>query len=96
LKPIYRALLRLYPYDFRFWFGAEMTEAFAASAADTRCAIRELASAAVGCAAEWFAKWTGCPMARSRAIPDLRMMRPAGVSKEDWFGGARGGCSSDT
>jgi hypothetical protein len=92
MERIYRALLRLYPYDFRLWFGAEMVHAFAQSPAP----LPELAGLVAGAAAEWFAKWTGDRDARARALPDWRMMRPAGISKEVWFGIARPRCSSDT
>jgi len=104
MERIYRALLGLYPYDFRLWFGTDMVDAFGRSAADVRTqgaavylylAIRELASLVAGCAAEWFAKWTGDREARARSLPDWRMMRPVGIPKEVWFGIARNRCSSD-
>ena len=106
----YRFLLNLYPYDFRLWFAAEMLDAFTQSAAD-RHAVFELATLLAGAAAEWLDKWMGDRDARARALPDWRMMRPAGISKEAWFepgGGGPGGfgpswsgptrrpCSSDT
>lgn len=104
MEHIYRALLRLYPYDFRFWFGVEMAAAFSKSAADLRIqgrwdrlrfALAELADLAAGAASEWYAKWTGDRAARVRSLPDWRMMRPAGVSKELWFGKVTR-CSPDT
>lgn len=104
MERIYRALLRLYPYDFRIWFGAEMAEAFGQSSADLRLlgrwdwfrfALAEVAGLAAGAATEWCAKGTGDRIARARSLPDWRMMRPAGVSKELWFGKVTR-CSSDT
>ena len=115
MERIYRALLGLYPYDFRLWFGAEMSDAFARSSAGLRTGPRprtrprtreyprylrfvlgELGSLVAGSAAEWFAKWTGDRDARARSLPDWRMMRPVGISKEVWFGIARRRCSPDT
>ena len=64
----------------------------AARAAERRGA--ELAGLLAGAAAEWFAKTTSDPAVRAHTLPDLRMMRPAGMPRELWFG--RIGCSSDT
>ena len=107
MERIYRVLLRLYPYDFRFWLSAGMLHDVAQSAASARAsgraafllwATRELAELLRGCAAEWFAKFTGDAFARSSALSDWRMMRPASISKEAWFavGVTEGRCSSDT
>ena len=76
MERAYRALLKLYPYDFRAAFGAE------------------LASLVTGAAAEWIAKLTSDSFVRARSLPDRRMMRPAGMPRELWFG--RTECSSDT
>jgi len=92
VKRAYRALLGLYPYDFRAAFGAEMLAAFASVRAERRRA--ELAGLLAGAAAEWIAKLTSDSSARARSLPDLRMMRPAGMPRELWFG--RIGCSWDT
>jgi hypothetical protein len=54
----------------------------------------ELAGLLAGAAAEWIAKLTSDRWVRARSLPDLRMMRPAGMPRELWFG--RIGCSSDT
>lgn len=89
---VYRALLKLYPYDFRAKFAAEMLAAFARLGADRRAA--ELAGLLAGAAAEWIAKLTSDNSVRGRSLPDLRMMRPAGMPRELWFGGTE--CSSDT
>ena len=105
MERIYRVLLGLYPHDFRLWFGAEMEDAFAKSAAGVGLqgrAVRlgfvmaELSGLTAGAMVEWFAKWTGDRDARARSLPDWRMMRPVGISKEAWFGKARRPCSSDT
>lgn len=98
MKRAYQALLSLYPYDFRLWFGAEMFDAFANSgrSVSLRAALPELAGLLAGAAAEWIAKCTCDRNVRARALPDWRMMRPAGISKEVWFGPTRRPCSSDT
>jgi hypothetical protein len=102
VERIYRSLLQLYPFDFRLWFGAEMIRAFTAGQhrqgflARLRFLLPELASLVSGAATEWFAKWTADPVVRARTMPDWRMMRPAGISKQDWFGATRRPCSLDT
>jgi hypothetical protein len=83
---------RAYPYDFRAAFEAEMLTAFAKKRAERRRA--ELAGLLAGAAAEWIAKLTSDPSVRGRILPDIRMMRPAGMPREVWFG--RTQCSSDT
>jgi hypothetical protein len=92
VKRAYRALLGLYPYDFRAAFAAEMWAACETAGAQRRAA--EFAGLMAGAAAEWIAKFTSDRSARARNLPDLRMMRPAGMPREVWFG--RIGCSSDT
>jgi hypothetical protein len=82
----------LYPYDFRAAFAAEMLAAFASVSAERRGA--ELAGLLVGAAAEWIAKLASDRAVRARTLPDLRMMRPAGIARELWFRGIE--CSSDT
>jgi len=54
----------------------------------------ELAGLLAGAAAEWIAKLTTDKSVRGRSLPDLRMMRPAGMPPKLWF--ARAECSSDT
>jgi hypothetical protein len=81
--------LRLYPYDFRAAFAAEM---MAAAELNVRMRLAELMGLAMGAVHEWFAKLTTDKYIRGRTLPDIRMMRPAGISKEAWF--AR--CSPDT
>jgi hypothetical protein len=92
LKRAYRALLGLYPYDFRAAFAGEMLAAFAEVGPERRGA--ELAGLPTGAAAEWVAKIASDPAVRGRTLPDLRMMRPAGMPRELWFAGIE--CSSDT
>jgi hypothetical protein len=92
MKSIYQALLTLYPYDYRAAFAAEMAAAL--ETVDARRHGQELAGLLTGAAAEWIAKLTTDPGVRARSLPDLRMMRPAGMPRELWFG--RTPCSSDT
>lgn len=88
---LYKALLRLYPYDYRALFGAEMVQAFAQQ--PRCCAAAELCSLVTGAAGEWFAKLTTNRTLRGRTLPDIRMMRPVGVSRQQWFSSR---CSPDT
>ena len=80
---IYRALLRLYPYDYRVAFEAEMLDMLRAEG----LRWTELLGLARGAAAEWIAKLTTDRAERGRCLPDLRMMRPAGVAQSVWFRG---------
>ena len=106
-----RTLLRLYPSDYRALFALEMQNAFECAVQEHRLLgklvfIRFLLGELIGLlsavGAEWIAKLTTDSSIRGRCLPDLRMMRPPGVSRELWFGvayqgHARGndGCSSD-
>jgi hypothetical protein len=92
VKRACRVLLKLYPYDFRTAFATEMLAAFSEVDAERRGA--ELAGLLTGAAAEWIAKLTSDKSVRARTLPDLRMMRPAGMPRELWF--QRVECSSDT
>lgn len=94
---VYRMLLLLYPGDYRALFAAGMWNTFAKVAAERRgkgravflrFALAEFIGLMIGAGAEWIAKLTTDPSARGRLLPDLRMMRPAGVSRELWFAGA--------
>ena len=94
MKRTYATLLRLYPYDYRSWFGAEMRRAFEETSRDwvargrwawMRFALAELIGLTAGAGAEWFAKVATSKSVRGRCLPDFRMMRPAGVSREIWF-----------
>ena len=91
MKRAYRALLKLYPYDFRSAFAAEM---MAALETNGNRRAPELASLIAGAAAEWLAKLTTDQYVRGRVLPDIRRMRPAGMPRELWF--ARAACSPDT
>lgn len=93
MRRMYRVLLRLYPYDYRAAFEREMLEGEFLAHAGLQ-SREELAGLLRGAAAEWLAKLTTDASIRGRALPDLRMMRPAGVSQEAWFGATR--CTSDT
>jgi hypothetical protein len=92
VRRAYRALLRLYPYDFRAAFAAEMLAAFASVGAER--GVVELAGLLIGAATEWIAKLASDRSVRARTLPDLRMMRPAGIPRDLWFRGIE--CSSDT
>ena len=88
----YRVLLRPYPADYRAMFAAEMARAFDRILEERRgILLAELSGVITGAAAEWVAKWTTDASVRGRSLPDLRMMRPPGVTKELWFRSA--GCS---
>jgi uncharacterized membrane protein YbaN (DUF454 family) len=58
-------------------FGAEMLAAFGRVDAERRGA--KLAGLLTGATAEWIAKLTSDSSVRGRSLPDLRMMRPAGM-----------------
>ena len=99
----YRTLLRLYPADYTALFAAEMARAFERAAEEQRAegrgvfvrfALRELVGLMIGSAGEWTAKLTTDKSIRGRCLPDLRMMRPAGVPKALWFAGARGNAAT--
>lgn len=80
-RRLYLALLRLYPYDYRSRFEAEMVAAW-----DGRRPVGELAGLLRGAIREWIDKRTTPKWIRGRHLPDLRMMRPVGVTKREWFG----------
>jgi len=90
MKWAYRALLGVYPMDYRIWFAGEMLQAFESAWAERRrgtlrFAAAELAGLAAGAAAEWIAKLTTDPAVRGRSLPDGRLTRPAGMPRELWF-----------
>lgn len=96
-KRLYTALLHLYPHDYRARFAAEMLAAFGEGAEERRARGRaasagfglvELTSLLLGAGAEWWAKLTCDRSTRGRCLPDCRMMRPPGVTREEWFGNA--------
>jgi hypothetical protein len=93
----YQTLLDLYPADYTGSFAAGMLGTFEKSVEDARrygrvaymrLALAELVGLLRGAAAEWIAKLTTDRCVRGRCLPDLRMMRPVGVSRESWFRGA--------
>jgi hypothetical protein len=93
---IYVALLRLYPRDYRAMFAQEMRNAFEITADETRARGRfailrfvavELIGVIRGAASEWIAKLMTDRTIRGRALPDLVMMRPPGVTREVHFAG---------
>ncbi|HEX5226721.1 MAG TPA: hypothetical protein VFW44_03385, partial [Bryobacteraceae bacterium] len=47
---------------------------------------RELAGLLLGAAFEWLAKLTSDPSRRGRSLPDRVLMRPPGVSWDDYYG----------
>jgi hypothetical protein len=100
---IYRTALRLFPADYILWFGREMLVALKTSSEEHRRrgwpayvghVSAELIGLVAGAAREWIAMLTADKAARDRALPDWRMMRPAGVPREVWFAGKP--CSLDT
>jgi len=95
LVRVYKALLRLYPSDYRRVLSAEMVAAFEESLVEhrghlslfLRFAISELVGLLIALGGEWIAKLTSDDAVRARSVPDLRLMRPPGVSREEWFSG---------
>jgi hypothetical protein len=88
LVSVYRRLLCLYPRDYFDSFASEMLNVFESATEerrDLRFVLTEFTGLLTGAAAEWFAKLTTDRAVRGRCLPDLRMMRPAGVSKAAWF-----------
>ena len=92
----YRTLLRLYPRDYRARFALEMQNAFERAAEEHRRSgipvflrflLGEFIGLFEGAGAEWIAKLTTDRSVRGRCLPDVRMMRPPGVSRELWFAG---------
>ncbi len=90
----YSTLLRLYPADYKARFAGEMRCAFEQAAIErggrnraawSRFVFSEFAGLVAGAGVEWIAKLTTGSAVRGRSLPDLRIMRPAGVSREDWF-----------
>jgi hypothetical protein len=91
LLRIYNTLLRLYPRDYRMAFAREMTANFNVAIQQRRVnrhrfTLAELASLVTGAAVEWIAKATSDPSIRGRSLPDVMLMRPPGVTREQWFG----------
>lgn len=88
MRRAYSSLLRLYPWDYRARFATEMLAAFedaAEHASGPRFFFSEFAGLVTGAAAEWSAKLTTDKAVRARSLPDLRMMRPVGITREEFF-----------
>jgi hypothetical protein len=92
----YRILVRLYPRDYKALFAVEMQTAFERASEEhqlrgipvfIRFLVGEFVGLLIGAGAEWIAKFTTDSSVRGRFLPDLRMMRPPGVSRELWFAG---------
>jgi hypothetical protein len=89
----YSILLNLYPRDYKLHFAAEMLEAFEelgkehrsqGRLAFARFVLTELTNLVRCATAEWTAKRTSNVSTRWRCLPDLMVMRPAGVSRDCW------------
>src|SRR5712692_2122265 len=98
VRQIYVSLLRLYPYDFRDAFAAEMLNAFETAAEERRAQrwlayafflLAEFGGLVAGVTADRIAKWTRRRSVRGRILPDLRLMRPPEIPPEIWFAGLR-------
>jgi hypothetical protein len=96
MKRAYTLLLGLYPRDYRAMFAREMRIAFAITVDEIglrgraplfRFVAAELLGLAKGALREWIAKLTTDKSVRGRALPDLVMMRPPGVTSEVHFSG---------
>lgn len=96
VERVYNVALRLYPYDYRARFGAEMLASFRTIVRGGRaqglavfiaCVVREAAGLAAAIAREWALKWTTDPVSRARVLPDCRRMRPVGVTRAEWAAG---------
>jgi len=48
----------------------------------------ELAGLIAGAVREWIAKWITNPAIRARLMPDWRLLRPVGVTRQDYWGAA--------
>ena len=93
-ESVFRALLQLYPRDYRALFADEMSIAFIETAAERHgharlgFAVREFCGLLFGASAEWIAKFSTDPAIRARTLPDRVKMRPAGVAWETYYAGA--------
>ena len=88
---VYRAALRLYPADYRARFAAEMHATFREALAERRqpvgFTIAECGSVVLGAVREWLSKLTTDAAVRGRRLPDCRVMRPVGVTPQEWAAG---------
>ena len=92
---LYSLLLRLYPSDVRYAYGREMRDAFAVTIARARrrgaipcasTAARELIALAIDVVAQRASTIYSHRSFHSRRPPDLSMVRPPNMSKDEWFG----------
>ncbi len=88
---VYRAALRLYPADYRLRFAGEMRTTFREALAERRWrvwfTIAECGSVVLGAGLEWISKLTTDAAVRGRRLPDCRVMRPVGVTSQEWAAG---------
>jgi hypothetical protein len=88
---VYRTALRLYPADYRVRFATEMHATFREALAERRQAvgftIAECGSVVLGAGREWLSKLTTDAAVRGRRLPDCRVMRPVGVTPQEWAAG---------
>ena len=91
---VYACVLHLYPADYRSRFSAEMQTTFRQVLGEGRVArafagiaLAEIATLLCAVAGEWVAKLTSDRTIRGRRLPDCRMMRPPGVTREQWAAG---------
>ncbi len=89
----YAGGLRLLPRDYRTRFAAQMLSTFEASWHACRpgrinatvFVAAEWRSLMAAIALEWIEKWHANPARRGSLMPDVQLMRPPGVRREDWF-----------
>jgi hypothetical protein len=88
---VYKEALRLYPADYRARFASEMHATFREALAERRRAvpftIAECISVVLGAGREWLSKLTTDAATRGRRLPDCRVMRPVGVTPQEWAAG---------
>ena len=88
---VYGTALRLYPADYRVRFAPEMHLMFREALAERRHAVRftiaECGSVVLGAGREWLSKLTTDAAVRGRTLPDCRVMRPVGVTPQEWAAG---------
>jgi hypothetical protein len=96
LARAYALGLRLFPADYRAALADQMLRTFDEAACDlgrmrapaaVRFVAREFVSLFRAIGEEWFVKLTSDAAARGRCLPDCRMMRPPGVTREQWSAG---------
>ena len=87
----YRMALRLYPTDYRVRFATEMQATFREALTERRHPVRftiaECGGIIVGAGREWLSKLTTDAAVRGRSLPDCRVMRPVGVTPQEWAAG---------